>query len=313
MIYPVRTILAAIADLDPPYDVLPSAIELADRTGAELHVVHAFDLPDLTWDIYARIGYPAAETLHRHAEQIRQKMEQRVRSLTLSERVHCHAVSGSPASAVRALATRVEPDLIVIGATRHSFIGRAVLGTTAQRVLRAAHVPVLVLRGPLPARLERVLLTTDLSAFSAGIHEAALDVIESVFDGEPAFRSVLAVPFGTELPPPLRSDLLQEAATREIHRFLGERRERAAPVEGVIRLGDPSSCIVTEAQAWQPDLIVVGTHGRHGPEKWVLGSVAESVLRSAASAVLVIPASVPEERTLPVPIESPDVPLPPPA
>jgi nucleotide-binding universal stress UspA family protein len=301
MIYPVRTILAAVADLEAPYDVLGPAIDLAESTGATLHLVHAFDLPELTWDIYARIGYPDAGTLHEHADRLRERMEERVRALTTRDRVHCHAISGSPAAAVRSVARREQPDLIVIGATRHGRVGQAILGTTAQRVLRAARVPVLVLRGPLPARLQRVLLTTDLSPFSAGIHELGLDVVESVFGRDAELRSLLVVPYGTELPPPMRSDRLQAAAQHEVDEFLKARRERERSCTGVVRLGDPASGITTECRSWKPDLLVLGTHGRHGPERWVLGSVAEAALRGATTSVLVIPATLTEERILPVP------------
>jgi nucleotide-binding universal stress UspA family protein len=293
MTQPIRTILAAVADLEPPFDVMPQAIQLAERTGATLHLVHAFDLPDSAWDIYARIGYPDATALRRHAETLCVKMEERVRTLANRDRIHCHATSGSPQAVVAAYARKVRPDVVIIGATRHGRIGQAILGTTAQRVLRASPVPVLVLRGTLAERPPRILMTTDLSPFSEEIHERGLDTVDALFGEVGELRSVLVVPFGTELPPPLNSERLREAAEREVHRFLSERRPRAAPCQGVVRLGDPASGIITECRAWKPDILVLGTHGRHGAERWVLGSVAEATLRAAGVNVLVVPAAHP--------------------
>ncbi len=59
-------------------------------------------------------------------------------------------------------------------------------------------------------------------------------------------------------------------------------------VETLLREGAPASDIVAAAQDWQADLIVVGTHGRGGLGRLVLGSVAESVLRDAPCPVLVV-------------------------
>jgi nucleotide-binding universal stress UspA family protein len=57
------------------------------------------------------------------------------------------------------------------------------------------------------------------------------------------------------------------------------------------RLGDPSTEVNIEADAWRADLIVLGTHGRTGISRYVFGSVAASVLRDANRNVLVIPAA----------------------
>jgi nucleotide-binding universal stress UspA family protein len=304
MIYPIRSIVAAVADLDEHDPVLGSAVELAGRTGAALHLVHAFELPDLMWDAYARMGYMDGEALQQYAEGIRDRMAERVREITTSERVHCHAIAGPPAPMIREIALREEANLVVVGATRRGAVARALLGTTAQRVLRSAPAPVLVVRRPLPPHLQRVLLTTDLSPFSAAIHEAALDVLESVFDGDtPSLRSLLVVYPGTELTPAVQPELLEGLSREAVARFLAERRGRDRTVEGSIRLGEPAREIVGAAGEWDADLLVLGTHARPVPQRWLLGSVAEAAVRSTSSNVLVIPASVEEQRTLPVPVE----------
>lgn len=59
-------------------------------------------------------------------------------------------------------------------------------------------------------------------------------------------------------------------------------------VETLLREGAPANDIVAAAQEWQADLIVVGTHGRGGLGRLVLGSVAEAVLREAHCPVLVV-------------------------
>jgi nucleotide-binding universal stress UspA family protein len=58
----------------------------------------------------------------------------------------------------------------------------------------------------------------------------------------------------------------------------------------IVSVGPPAECIVAEAHHRQPDLIVMGSHARHGIARAVFGSVAETVLRQAGMAVLIEPA-----------------------
>jgi nucleotide-binding universal stress UspA family protein len=58
--------------------------------------------------------------------------------------------------------------------------------------------------------------------------------------------------------------------------------------ETVVHDGDPRSVIVDEAENWKADLIVVGSHGYTGIKKWLLGSVAQSVVSHAPCSVEVV-------------------------
>lgn len=58
--------------------------------------------------------------------------------------------------------------------------------------------------------------------------------------------------------------------------------------EPVVREGDPRSLIVDEAKEWDADLIVVGSHGYTGLKRWLIGSVAQSVVTHAPCSVEVV-------------------------
>lgn len=58
--------------------------------------------------------------------------------------------------------------------------------------------------------------------------------------------------------------------------------------ETAVREGDPASAIVEEATEWGADLVVVGSHGRTGFERWLLGSVAQRVVGHAPCSVEVV-------------------------
>ncbi|HET8654947.1 MAG TPA: universal stress protein [Longimicrobiaceae bacterium] len=290
MRYPIRTIVAGIADVQSVDPVLAPSVELAERTGAVLDLVHAFEVPPIMWDVRAGAGYVDREGVWEYCDDAQSRLQAQVGELGYAGPVRYRALAGPVADAIHDAAKREPADLIVVGATRRGALTRTLLGTTAQRVLRHAPAPVLVLRRALPERLGRVLLTTDLSPLSEGVHEAGLDVAEGLAPGEvSSVRSLLVVWPGMERAQPVHADALIATAREELTAFLRERQERPFEIAGVVRTGDPAREIVAEAASGGAELLIVGTHGRSGPERWLLGSVAESTVRNARGNVLVIP------------------------
>jgi nucleotide-binding universal stress UspA family protein len=273
--------------------VLASAVRLAEGTGARLHIVHVIALPDLA----LVSGAPGLQGLRIDSAYVSDRAQaiegelraQFSRFANAPGNLTVHILAGSAHRELAAFAARVAADLLVIGATRHGPVWQSLLGTTAERVLRESTVPVLVFHQPFFRPVERVLLTTDLSELSAGIHERGLDVVEGIFGSEGlACRSVMALGFEPTTP---GSPALEELAGVEVTHFLAERRPRSYPVVGRARWGEPANEINVEADAWRADLIVLGTHGRTGIARYVFGSVAAAALRDATRNVLVIPAA----------------------
>jgi universal stress protein A len=77
---------------------------------------------------------------------------------------------------------------------------------------------------------------------------------------------------------------------REGQAFLATAAQRTGlpPAWQFLREGKPADEILAAAREWEADLIVIGTHGRSGVSRILLGSTAESVVRDAACPVLVI-------------------------
>jgi nucleotide-binding universal stress UspA family protein len=75
-------------------------------------------------------------------------------------------------------------------------------------------------------------------------------------------------------------------AQRHLAEFLARLGLSAA--QGVVRLGDPGLDITEYADEIQSDLIVIPSHGYHGVKRFLLGSVAERVIRHAHCPVLVL-------------------------
>jgi nucleotide-binding universal stress UspA family protein len=82
----------------------------------------------------------------------------------------------------------------------------------------------------------------------------------------------------------------QQASTAEqlTGRAVGALTRTGLAAETAVREGDPRSAIVDEAEEWGADLIVVGSHGRSGLTRWLLGSVAQAVVGHARCSVEVV-------------------------
>jgi nucleotide-binding universal stress UspA family protein len=288
MTYRIDTIVAGVGTLSENDPTLLLALGLTRRCGATLHLVHAFEFPRIfTLEPGAEAMYPDAAT--RMAAEMRERLASLVRSLPGGESVVCHVQPGTPGEAIRRTAAAVGANLVVVGAAGGNRLGQAILGTTAQRVLREVEVPVLVTRVPLERAPGRVLLTTDLTELSAMVHERGLDVLEGLFGSrEGALRSLLVLAYDI-VPPPLSAATLQRTAAAELDAFLDERDGRGVAVDPALRTGPAAVEIVREASEWGADLLVVGTHARHGLQRLMLGSVAEAVVRDAPCNVLAIP------------------------
>jgi nucleotide-binding universal stress UspA family protein len=134
----------------------------------------------------------------------------------------------------------------------------------------------------------KVLLATDGSKFS----EAATRAILSQCQPKGTEVKVLNV---VDLP--LLIPTLYAAQFREESLKHGEELVRRAEqplvkagykVETVVEEGDPKSKIVEDAAQWKADLIILGSHGRTGMDRFLMGSVSEAVARHAPCSVQVV-------------------------
>ncbi|MGH7465275.1 MAG: universal stress protein, partial [Longimicrobiales bacterium] len=199
----IRNIVTGIAEVEQGEPHLGPAIELAQALEAALHVVHAYNLPDPSLYPNLEPSIFSPDVMQHAYERAERRLEEHVRNITGSDRVRCHARPGPAAPAILDVADEVDADLIIVGATHHGRIARAIMGTTAQRVIRAARVPVLV-TGPRHQRIRRVLLTTDLSGLSPGVNQMGMELVEMLAaDGEPELRALLVVGYDLPLIMPL--------------------------------------------------------------------------------------------------------------
>jgi nucleotide-binding universal stress UspA family protein len=100
---------------------------------------------------------------------------------------------------------------------------------------------------------------------------------------------------GVYVPSPELVETIRDDARRALQKLFDQASRRGVQVETHVEVGEPASDIVSWAQTHGCDLIVVGTHGRRGFRRLMLGSVAERVVRTAEVPVLIAPRSSTQE------------------
>ncbi|SRR5579884_313220 len=185
-------------------------------------------------------------------------------------------------------------DLIVMSTHGRTGLGRWLYGSVADRVLRRAEVPVLLI----PATCERVwagagalrvLVPLDGSAFA----EEALAPAEALATGR---EMVLLLVQVVEPPAPMMANgslafdpEAELAAAEQYLKQVADRlRGQVQAVEIHTAVGEPAACIAQAARAHQADVIAMATHGRSGLARLVLGSVATGVLARASTPLLLV-------------------------
>lgn len=303
MSHHLRTIVAGIATLDTPDPLLPAAIALARRTRARLHLVHVYpgDGDATEWHFAARPILGSG--VDADSRELGLWLELQAHGIWAGGDVECAALPGRAGEVLPRYAAEAGADLLVLAPTHRQGAAGAVVGTTAERVLRASSVPVLVLRdglGRAPAR--RVLLPTDLSQHSARALPLARELASALAgSAEPELWPLFVHVPELDAEGTSPAAALEEARA-EMDGFLAS-VPGFEPVAGSVHAGFPAHQIVAVAREWGADLVVLGTHGRRGLPRFFLGSVAETVLRRAPCSALVIPPAS-ARAAVPAPVEA---------
>ncbi len=180
--------------------------------------------------------------------------------------------------------------LIVTGIARSESLGRTVLGSTVDWLVRHATVPVLVVRDRTRGAYRNIVLASDFSPSA----RLALERAAGLFAGVPmTVFNAFEVPFLGMMDPKAQSAIAQgrEAATREGQDFLASAALDPAQREAIrlhVEHGEPVRLTYEYARDHEADLIVLGTHGRSALFDILIGSIARRILETAATDILLV-------------------------
>jgi nucleotide-binding universal stress UspA family protein len=214
-------------------------------------------------------------------------------------RVSTHLLHGDAAQGIADVAAQEECDLIAMTTHGRTGFSRWMLGSVADRVLRTADQPVLLLRADLdmttPYMIKHILLPLDSSALA----EQALPLAENVARQANANVTMLHVlPQLSTWEQQLLSQTYLPTETYESERmahartYMSQIRDRLhmARVDSSSEIvaGEPGKAILDRAEVDNIDLIVMSSHGRSGYSRWAYGSVAAKVLHGAPCPILLM-------------------------
>lgn len=286
---PLENILIGTSLTDESDRIVKTALELARASGAKAHVVHAFTPPSAFGGFPAEYRVGESEWMDAEKEVLRERIEQQIRRLAPEgfDRVHGYLEEGPPHRVLARMAQELKPGLIVVGAVEERNRLLRPLGSTADRVVRQAVCPVLMIRPESTFPPARVLAPVDLSETSAGTLRCALELLEQAGIHAPALEALFVLS-PAEASIHFSPEQISYLAREELKRF-ADREIPAVHLERQVRSGLPWEQILKEAKDIRADLMVLGTHGRSGLERLLLGSVTSDVLREARCTLLVVP------------------------
>jgi nucleotide-binding universal stress UspA family protein len=285
-IHPIRNIVAGTS-LDLASDrVVARAAELAQRCGARLHLAHGHALPMALYGAPAGLATVAPDLLDAERQVRLELLSQQLERVDVAPgRVaSSEVIAGAPHRTVLDLARTVEADLIVLGGSEEGSFH--LLGSTADRVLRKAHCPVWVVQSRENLAPSRIVAPVDLSEIAGECLLRGLEVARQALGELPPVEALLVLTGGDfEASPDKTSAEVEAAAQADLERFLAS----VAPgAKTVLRSGDVRAEIVAYGNE-APSLLVLGTHGRSGFERFLLGSVASDVAAKSRQDVLIVP------------------------
>jgi nucleotide-binding universal stress UspA family protein len=284
-------------DFSPSSDeALRQAHERAISTGAQLVVCHIVPNELRSNLLFPHISRIAALEFPLDVKDISESASARVAEVTgrKAEEYELIVEDGTPQALILGTAEESLADLIVMGSHGQTSAADELLGSVTDSVLRHAHCPVLVVRPGKNTR--RIVAGTDFSdpalpALKAAADETVrvggeLTVVHSLdLVWSPAAYPAMAfggAPFDIS---PEKKQELERIATERLEESL---RQLNVAGNAVVATGSAGTALIDVATEKNADLVVVGTIGRTGLRRALLGSVAETVAKGAPCSVLVV-------------------------
>jgi nucleotide-binding universal stress UspA family protein len=212
--------------------------------------------------------------------------------------VTANVCTGCSAETIVRMAAERGSDLIALATHGYSGVTRWVLGSVADKVIQAATVPVLLIRGAAPPeyRIRRLLVPLDGPTIARQALPCATDLAKRCHADVVLLQAIPptvdAYPY-VPLPAGVR-ELLHVQALHELREVAHDLHQHGLTATPLVAEGYPAEVIAETAALQQVDLIVMATHGYSGIKHWALGSVADKVTH-AATTPLVLNRAQPNE------------------
>ncbi|QSG06327.1 Nucleotide-binding protein, UspA family [Halapricum desulfuricans] len=280
-------------DILLPFDGSDGAAAALHHTAEIAHwadaTIHVLFVADTTRDSVTVVETHVVDALVEKGEEIVEDAAKTLR--TLGADYETDVIQGNPAPMIAEYAEQYGHDLIAMPTHGREGISRYVIGSVTEKVVRLSDVPVVTMRMRPDEQLtfpyENVLVPTDGSSRAARAGEHGLSLAAAL----DATVHVLSV---------VEDDLLgldlgsadterQQAATDAVDDLVSAAEDRGvADVVRHVERGTPNEVILDTIEANDIHAVVMGTSGKRGTDRILLGSVAEKTVRSAPVPVITV-------------------------
>ena len=276
------------------------AMSLSRHTGAKMTLMHALSMPEPDYTMPYPVTTPAV-----YVEQVEEIISTARTNLEdLRERLMGQGVDIShvfvnemPDRGVVQVANEAEADLIVVGSHGRTGLSRFLIGSVAEQVARKASCDVLVARDEVPAGgYQRLLVPVDFSEVSGRAVARAAELLQP--GGTIDLLHCWQLPGGSvtywgSVGPGLRESI--ERGARDFgQKIVDKYSSDTVNINFQVEEGDARHIIEKKIQAGEYDLLVMGSHGRKGVNRLLLGSVTASIIKHVKGSVYVVRSKEPE-------------------
>lgn len=261
--------------------------QIARAAGTQCRLIHAVGR---TAAIPVLAPSPAEQErlLERVADLTRQELVD-----TLSGHVPADAfrmlelVVGNPTWALGQAIRRHAGGLLVLGGKHHGAVARWLGGSTAHHAIRTIDVPIVVTWSP-RAAIRRILVAVDLSYAARPVVEHARSFAQLFDSRVRVLHALEPIPFFSDLALTMDEDSFLEDVKRRFQQLISDFGFDGG-TDLVTRRGFADSAIRAEAEEWDADLVVLGTHGSNWVDRILVGSTTDRLLNRLPTSLLVVP------------------------
>jgi len=249
------------------------AINLAKTSDSKLYIMSVAEEPDIR-EFAANYPLVAAQELERvtrvHLESLKERAEKEGAACEIIER-------RGPKTYEYIIdeAAKNNAEMIIMGRRGRTGITRILMGSVTARVIGDAPCKVLVVPRSARISFEKILISTDGSIFSEFATREAISIAKNIGS------SLIALSV-------YKRDENSQVAEASVGMVKDVAEREGIKVEALTLKGEPYEVIVNTAEEKDAGFIVVGSHGRTGIERLLMGSVAERVIGYAGCPILVV-------------------------
>jgi len=291
----IDTVLIATDGSEPAERAAEHAIALAATSEADLHVLAVADAAASRL-AEATLGEQGGDSvLNEAAREATATVADLAADYPASPAVTTTVRTGLAHEDIRAYAAEIDADVIVLGSEGRSGMDRVLLGSVAENVLRTSTRPVLLITPGTPAPdadqtpYDELLFPTDGSEGADRALEWAVGLADHYASPLHALFAADASPFPTTVRSKQLLEALESSGNDAIEAVRERGDSRGVEVIGAVASGAPGPTILEYCEDEPIDLVVMGTHGRSGVDRFLLGSVTEHVVRHGTVPVFCVP------------------------